>query len=293
MNHLFITGAGRSGTSFLMKVMTRSPEVHVATEIHFFSALFHDGLWKNFRRAAGRRRAAVAWSPERLAGFLNSGRHFGIFWDKADPFTPAEVADGLGGAPVGPKALYAFLLRRDQRRNAPGKWVRYIGEKTPLNIFHSSRLFQWFPEARILYIYRNPVDVLRSEVNKDEKPDYPVDRRHPVYAWGLIGFVFLEWGLAGILALWQRRRRPGRFLVISYEALTARPAEVTRAVADRLGIGFSEEMVRVRRFASSYAGKRRSEAWRPPRWVEAAYHFFLGPIRRKLDQVRVEPREAK
>lgn len=292
MAYLFVTGAGRSGTSFLMKVMTRSPEVHVATEIHFFSSLFHDGLWKNFRRAAGGRWARVRWSPEEWASFLNSGRHFGIFWKKAVPFSPEEAANFFGDAPVGPRQLYRFLLHRDFGRKAAEKSARYIGEKTPLNIFHAERLFRWFPDARILFIYRNPVDVLRSEVNKGEKPDYPVDRRSPVYAWGLIGFVFLEWLMAGLIALWQSRRRPDRFLVISYEALTADPVAVGRGISERLEIGFAEDMVRVRRFASSYSGKSREEAWRPPRWVERAFQVFLAPVRRKLDQVRIQPGEA-
>lgn len=287
MNYLFVTGAGRSGTSFLMKVMTRSPEVHMATEIHFFSALFHDGLWKNLRNANSGTCGDSVGSPERLARFLNSKKHFGIFWKKAEPVTPGEIEAFFGNVSPGPREIYRFLLHRDWRNKAPGKSARYIGEKTPLNIFHAEQLFRWFPKARILFIYRDPVDVLRSEVNKDDKPDYPVARSSPAYAWGLIGFVFLEWLSAGLIALVQRRRRPEQFLVVSYEALAAHPIEVVARVAGRLDIGFSEEMVAVQRFASSYAGKDRSRVWRPPAWVERMYHLLLGPVRRRLDQWRV------
>ena len=83
------------------------------------------------------------------------------------------------------------------------KDIKYIGEKTPLNIFHIRRLFKWFPNAQILFIYRNPIDVLRSEVNKKNKPDYFLAKDNPLYPYGLVVFVFFEWLLAALIALYN------------------------------------------------------------------------------------------
>ena len=93
--------------------------------------------------------------------------------------------------------------------------VAYLGEKTPSNVFHLHRLIEWFPQSVIFYIFRDPIAVLESEVNKRNKPGYPIKKSNPLYAYGLVGFVLVSWWLGARKAL--RHRNYTGLVFVSYE----------------------------------------------------------------------------
>jgi len=135
--------------------------------------------------------------------------------------------------------LIDFDLRSGNKQTAT---IRYVGEKTPLNIFHVGTLFKWFPEAIVLFIYRNPILVLQSEVNKRQKPDYPIKKSNKFYAYGLVVFVFLEWVLASVIGVIYKYRRNQNFIIVSYEQLALSCADSVRAISRAVDIEYSDDL---------------------------------------------------
>src|SRR3989344_1618223 len=191
---LFIVGAGRSGTKFLMNILNNSQFVHIAPEIHYFSSLIHNGFRKNIRKSYG---TSTEYGIDQVMKSLRRRDNFGTYWRRGNKFIEQEVMSWFCDRRMDEKSIYEYIIHHDYAHNAPDKpHIKHLGEKTPSNIFHVGRILKWFPDATILFIYRNPIDVLKSEVNKGHKPDYPLSKSNPLYAYGLIAYVFTEWLLA-------------------------------------------------------------------------------------------------
>jgi len=285
-NKLFVTGAGRSGTTFLWKVLNNSSEVYLSTEIHYFSALYHNGFLKNFKRLTSRN---ISPTLDDVFNCIRSNKNFGMYWRKTSQFTFSEIESYFRDKLVNEKNIYLYLIEHDYKFSGKHKInVNYIGEKTPLNIFHVRKLFKWFPNAKILFLYRNPIDVLKSEVNKSHKPDYPLKKKNPLYPYGLMMFVFFEWLLAAVIALYNATTNKENFIVISFEKLTAHQVSTVQKICSMLDIRYDEDMCEFKKIASSYLDGGEKSYWYPPKWVVFLYALCLHPLRSLLNNESVE-----
>jgi hypothetical protein len=265
-----------------MRILNNSPSVHLATEIHYFSSLFHNGFLKNLGKA---KRRSEPLPIETLIHCIQMRNHFGMYWHQNRHFPADGIRAYFRNKLLTERNIYKYLMELDFEENSKGKTeIRYIGEKTPLNIFHVRRLFRWFPDAKILYILRNPMDVLKSEVNKDHKPDYPVSKANPLYAYGLVIFVFVEWLLASLIALYNSNSRKHNFIIVAYEKLVSDCEESICKIASLLDIEYTEDLCKVRKAGSSFSRPKREGYWYPPRWVIGLYQFLLFPIFRLLNK---------
>jgi len=290
MKHLFVCGAGRSGTTFLWKILNNSPSVNLATEIHYFSALYHNGFLYNYKKM---KRKTGKVSLDNLIHCLTKTNHFGMYWEKNQSFTTQEIRNYFSTENVDEKNIYNFLMERDLSKSGKSKKdIKYIGEKTPLNIFHVKQMLEWFPDALVLFIYRNPIDVLRSEVNKKMKPDYFIAKGNPFYPYGLVAFVFLEWFLAALIALYNHTVHKKNVLVVSYEQLSAHQKGSLLKICSAIDIDYTESLCVFKKIASSYQDGNAGMYWYPPKFVSLIYRFFLGPLFRRLDRKALNAEHA-
>ena len=88
MKHLFVTGAGRSGTTLLMRILNRSALVHLATEIHYFSSLYHNGFLKNLRKL---KRKTKFLTIDDVFECIQSNKNFGVYWRNTPSFKFSEI----------------------------------------------------------------------------------------------------------------------------------------------------------------------------------------------------------
>ena len=283
MKHLFITGAGRSGTTFLRKILDNSPLIHLATEIHYFSSLYHRGFLRNFSEM---KRKTKAVSIENVINCIQAGNHFGMYWQKNRHFPQNEIHKYFSNKRLDGKNIYEYLLEHSLQASGKNrKKIKYLGEKTPLNIFHTRQLLKWFPEAIILYIHRNPIDILRSEVNKKNKPDYFLSKDNPLYPYGLVIFVFFESLLAALIALYNNTVNKNNLFVISYEQLSSHQKESLLKICSAIDIDYNESLCEFKKIASSYQGGKAEMYWYPPKFVYLIYRFLLNPLSGLLDKV--------
>src|SRR5262249_57262875 len=130
---IFIVGNGRSGTTLLQLMLCAHPRIFVAFESNFY--LFRATFPRNM-------------AP---ADFLEQSFHNPSFrWLGVDPGrVRARLPDPL---PPDRLALaYDAVLR--EAAALRGR-VRY-GDKSPLNSQYLARLYQDFPDARVIYIVRD------------------------------------------------------------------------------------------------------------------------------------------
>ncbi|WP_374471764.1 sulfotransferase [Phenylobacterium sp.] len=138
MNVFFVCGAPKSGTTWLQRVLDAHPEVMCSGEGHFIGR-FTVPLAEVIRKY----NAALVTEATRVY----EGRPY---YGQIDQAEFDELAR-------------AFILRRLTSRG-PGPQVRWVGDKTPRYALHLDALHRLFPQARVVYIVRDPRDTLMSRV---------------------------------------------------------------------------------------------------------------------------------
>jgi hypothetical protein len=223
---VFLLGPPRSGSTLLFETLAQAPGVHtVGGESH--------GVIEGI---------SALNTAER--GF-ESNRLLAV---DATPEVAAEL-----------RSRFAQLLRDRDRRPPAGESVRLL-EKTPKNSLRAPFLAEVFPDARFVYLYRDPRQVLGSMIDAWQSGRF---RTYPdlpgwtglswllllIPGWrSLVGrplgeIVATQWQVATELLFDDIDRIPDeKRTVLRYEALVADPArEVARICAD-VGFGWDRPL---------------------------------------------------
>ena len=283
MKYLFIVGAGRSGTTFLWRILNNSPQAHLATEIHYFSSLYHNGFLENFRKL---KRRIQKPTIDDVIHCLQKGNHFGDYWQRNPYFSAQEIKEYFSNKSLNEKNIYNYLFEHDIRVKGKNKnLIKYIGEKTPLNIFHLRQLYKWYPDAFVLFIYRNPIDVMRSAVNKGHRPDYPLKRNNLLYHYGIALFVFVEWFGSALIALFNKFVHKEKFIIISYEQLVSHRQSTVKRITSALDIEYFKNLCEVKKIGSSFSSGKERSYWHPPKWIIFFFRLFFYPAYSLLNKI--------
>lgn len=234
---VFIVGMPRSGTTLLRSALTSHPAIRIGPETHFLSH----------------------WVP-RFGGEIRTPEDFERFWAAFRESRPFEELDldaevmyralTANGTP-GFRDVLRGLLAEDARRHGKARW----GEKTPAHHAHLDTLLDWFPDARVLYVVRDPRAVTASLM------DVPwAESRIEVHAG--------RWrDSVRILRQWEG---DARVLVVYYEALVTDAEATLRGICDFIGEPFDEAMLSRRDTALTEVG--------PAGWVRQHKRRAMGPI---------------
>jgi hypothetical protein len=148
---LFVVGFPRSGTTLMQYLLNDHPDQAVAPETHFLSRHWRDNRHRDLtdptdREAFWTEFTSSPWFPD-------LGLDARAFADSAPPGT----FDSFG-------ALFAGLLAAYADRTGKPR----IGEKTPHHYQYLSTLFEWFPDARVIFMVRDPRAVTASYLTVDQ-----------------------------------------------------------------------------------------------------------------------------
>jgi hypothetical protein len=131
-----------------------------------------------------------------------------------------------------------------------------IGEKTPAHLAHVDTLLEWFPDARVIHMMRDPravyVSDLRRRRGKLRKP----------YSWfarvpGFLPLVILlqtawVWSNSARRIDPYSRRYPERYRVVRFEDLVREPESTLRALYDFLDVQMPSEATDVKVVSSGF-----------------------------------------
>lgn len=131
---LFVIGAPRSGTTFLCRLLRAHPSIWITNESAVFLQMHHLVASAAERRPAGYESAVE--SKELYAEWSS-------YLDRRAP----ELIRGF----------YARIAVQEGR-----KGIVFWGDKHPHHDVCMLSLLKWFPDARFVYLVRNPLDVTCS-----------------------------------------------------------------------------------------------------------------------------------
>jgi hypothetical protein len=228
---VFIVSPPRSGSTMLFETLARAPRLFtIGDESHQLI----EGVPQLSPESRG-------WESNRLL---------------AEDATPA-IAETLR------RRFYEVLRDRDGQRPPPAQQVRML-EKTPKNSLRVPFLARVFPEARFIYLYRDPRQVLSSMIEAWQSGRFRTYPQLPGWTgptWSLLlvpgwreligrplhEIVAAQWNAATRLLIDDLEALPAdRCTIARYDALVADPKAEIRRLCSSMGIDWTESEISLR-----------------------------------------------
>jgi hypothetical protein len=125
---------------------------------------------------------------------------------------------------------------------------KIIGEKTPIHIRHVKKLYNWFPNGRIIHLLRDPRAVYVSE--KRRRINKPISTPYKQLKYST--FLFKVFILIQTTVLWNesyrksikyKKKYQNKYLVLKFEDLISQPEKSIMKVCKFIGIQFEANMM--------------------------------------------------
>lgn len=225
---IFIVGSGRSGTTLLRSLLSAHPSIAITPETHYM---------KRVRREGGLHRA----TPEDFERFWEEYVGWSRFLDLGiDPMECRRLVEVAGDRTF--RGIFSAVLHGYGQRTGKER----VGEKTPGHFDFIPRLLEWYPEARIIFMQRDPRAVAASRLSVPWIRLLP----RPSMRRGILGdtrayhvlFKAFRWAHAyqSVLPRWKA---DPRVMVVQYERLVADVEGELRGMCGFIGEEYTPAMI--------------------------------------------------
>ena len=213
---IFLAGRGRSGTSLLTRLFEDHPQI--------FSMF---GETRVFTEIVPRLRE----TGDRVAAAEAIALRFPIRASQTDKRLTAQVEALDLDDPALARAVFRIGLERWSRKHNPKQAVAFL-EKTPKNEEHLEALFAAFPNAKVLYLLRDPRALYISNSRS------PLPRMAP-------DFIARQWvkSVRRVLTYVAAREAQSSIRVVRFESLVTDPRATLTPVCDFLGLDWSDTLL--------------------------------------------------
>lgn len=201
---IFIGGAPRSGTTLVQRILGAHSQVYAGPEFDLLPQIME--LRNQFLQKV---------ATGRISTYLDAQETNVIFEE--------------------------FILSMFQKKaNETNK--SYVSEKSPPNIEVFSELLDCMPQAKYIFVVRDPRAVVASllEVGKKMRADSAPAPLHLTKTRHAVGLVNAMWEKGNKALL-----RGDNVLVVHYEDIISEPESIIRNLTSFLGVPFEESMLRI------------------------------------------------
>lgn len=296
-----IVGVSRSGTTLMRNILNSSDQVAICRENHFLGHLIpSEGAGYKFRKVGD---LSDDDNVRKLVDYIYSGmfakssklRGMSPHWkwlvkrvDREEFLHRILDSDRSG------RALFSVALRTfADRRGKP-----IAGEKTPAHVRYVPTLLEWFPDGKIIHMFRDPRAVFVSELRRRKQlaittPYKQLKRFDFLFTF----FIVLQTTLTCFegVSLYRKYRKlyPNNYYLLKFEDLANAPEKYVRQVCDFLGVDFQEKMLEQkvisRGFRLGQAGfdAQAATRWKEhiPPWINAWFLFWFSKHLKELGYI--------
>ena len=131
-----------------------------------------------------------------------------------------------------PDATATDLYREGMRFAAASHGKQFWVQQATSYIFYAQDILSLMPDARFIYLLRNPFDLCASEKRRDPKRER---------LWGCV----VSWNKGLTLAGKLQHEYPDRFLIVRYEDIVTDAEQTYRKVFDFVSVPFHEKYLDV------------------------------------------------
>jgi hypothetical protein len=200
---VFVAGPDRSGTTLMFALLGSHPNI---------SMVRRTNMWKYFHRRYGD--LADPNNFDRCLGDMVRYRRM----RRLEPNEDRIRREFRRGDPTYGH-LFALFHEHNAERAGKPRW----GDKSLHTEHHATQVFDEFPEARIVHMFRDPRDRYASTISRHGRDVHRV------------GAATARWLLSARVGLRNVDRYPGRYMVARYEDLVTEPEGTMRGVCEFIG----------------------------------------------------------
>ncbi|MCX6206527.1 MAG: sulfotransferase [Bacteroidetes bacterium] len=238
---VFLCGVERSGTTLLRNLLDDHEALSVLpSEGTFISQLepkmrlLHPSKWMEFLCREWLWRLAISdhqppfWllgrSTEDFSSYVDFARIFLSWW----PIVERELSISIT---IWPQLVLQIAFEDVQQKLIPGKFKKYWVDKTPRNELYLNRLWKDLPEAKVVYITRDPEAVINSRKRMEWFTGTPVK------------YFIRDLQKSMKIAISERQKKRPHFLLIKYESLVSEPVATMGKLAAFLEIDYYQKLL--------------------------------------------------
>ncbi|OYY94943.1 MAG: hypothetical protein B7Y41_05130 [Hydrogenophilales bacterium 28-61-23] len=233
---LFVTGASRSGTTMLNRVLGAHGDILGMNELHYFG-----DIWSPADNAPLDRAEAV-----RLASWLLARQANGIWGDGPGPTEIHDAEALIKPLPDGLTGMDVYSHVVGGLASLAGK--RIACEQTPRNIFYAARILDMDESAKVIQLIRDPRAVIASQKNRWKRKKLGGSST----PWSEVLRVWMNYHPYTMAKLWVKAADAGevlkghpRFKQIRFEDLVSNPQTVIADLCRFIGVDFQDGMLNV------------------------------------------------
>jgi hypothetical protein len=246
-----IVGASRSGTTLMRRILNKSGEIAISYENHYLGHVIKsEGALYKFRKFGD---LSNDNNVIHLTNYIYSGEFESDSKYRGISRHWKWIIQNINKDLILDKILKSDRSERDLFVVMMQAYAEYygkaiIGEKTPIHIRHVKKLFEWFPNGRIIHLLRDPRAVYVSELRR--RKDRPISTPYKQLKHFQIFFqIFI---LLQTTLLWYESYRKSRinfkrykkkYIVLKFEDLIKDPEMTIKEVCSFIGIQFEENMM--------------------------------------------------
>jgi hypothetical protein len=294
-DYVFIVGVSRTGTTLLLQIFNKCPEMAVCRESFF---LGHQFRWEGIRYLIRRRVGDLSDDTNvyKLIDFLYAGRFRRCtqgywHWLRRRTDRKAFLEKVLAARDRSDRTIFAIMMeihgdwQQQKRANAHDNLI--LGEKTPSHIYHVPTLLEWFPNSRIIHTFRDPRGIFASELRRRraQPTGFPYRQLHrtgPLFTLCILLQVTYAWLRAAKLHFRYERLYPDKYYLLRFEDLVTNPEKSTKMLCDFLAVDFQDAMLEQkvwsRGFREGQAGfdNQAADRWKEvnPPWINSWFLFW-------------------
>lgn len=226
---IFIVGMPRSGTTLISRILSSHSQISIAPESHFLNY----------------------WMQRFSASLLQDEENFQKFWQvfiHSERFgyfecQPSKLISQIQSTDSNKaRSLFSNLLKQYAKKTNKSRW----GEKTPVHYAHIYRLLNWYPNARIIYMVRDPRAVAASM----QKVPWGGNR--------IIAYA-LRW--KDSIEHLEKWREDSRVKYVKYEQLVSNSSATLDNICQFIGEDFQYQMLMSEMIPSEHFSKLYSSEW--------------------------------
>ena len=245
---IFIVGCTRTGKTVLSGILNRSDRVCIAEETQFLRRLSQIGRHKQMARIGDLSDDGNAAQVVEVMYSLNAP-----YWVWLRRHVDRQTfRRRLLDTDRSERAIFLLLMQLyAEGTSGASQDELFLGEETPTHIYYLPTLFEWFPEARVIHLLRDPRAIVAAQIEQVREYGGVTARLRLLPRWlrdrldapAELLHITQKWSDAVRLHSRYERLYPQKYRLFRFEDMIAEPEGCVGQVCDFLDVPFQGGML--------------------------------------------------
>lgn len=238
MGQVFIVGCSRTGSTLLQQIINKYTPIDVLEECHVLLPFW---LNEDFSTKLNNE-IEVTNEPQdikKVIDLIYSHRCYGIFWEQIERFNlnKSLLAEQIKINGITEKGVFKALMEASRIKNHKAM----CGAKFPVYVGYAHKLFEWFPDCKIIHTIRDPRAIYASQLYKRTNEKFGKAKNLII---GLQHFVHINLQFRHACKAHMQLKTNPNYFPFYYEKLIADPGETLERLCSFLDIPFDTKMLK-------------------------------------------------